>query len=322
MKTLLSLVIPTLFLVGRGLPGPQSVPTTPNYRPLYVIEREPFVVQFQPEYFAFSPDGSLIAATATETTVNVWDIDTGKVIYEWEHERDWTAVSVSWSPDGTLISTGGNGVLRMWDATTGLLRYAIGETGNEYSGTYVGWSPDSTRFVTNLTDIRDAQTGELLLDVNFNWAPVDEAHWSPDGTLIASATGWEGIETHVWTVYGEHVNVFWTNHSISWSPDSMRVASFGQVRNVYTGNPVTIIPDMYGEIRWHPTEEWIASAYGDMVYLWDARNGEQLAAWKMLDCNIRGLAWSANGDRFAVSCLGDMFQRDFRNELIIWDRVR
>ncbi len=216
-----------------------------EYRPLTTIPRDSFLIQYQPEYFAFSPDGTQIAAAATDATVNVWDVETSVV----RHVLDHDSISVSWRPDGAWIGTGGSEwTARIWDADTGQLRYDLGEGG----GWYIGWSADSTRFVTNSGKIFNTETGELVSEIGFNWGVPYEVEWSPDGTMIASASGWEGNETQLWSATGEHLDTFWTYHSISWSPDSARLASFGQVRDVTTGLPETIIPEMYGEIAWHP----------------------------------------------------------------------
>jgi WD40 repeat protein len=302
-----------------GVPQPNNVP---EYRPLTTIPREPFLVQIGPEYFAFSPDGTQIAAAATRDAVNVWDVATGSVIYTLDHPRStttWSAIPVSWSPDGTTITTGNTDwTLRFWDAATGQLR----SESDDAIGWHVGWSPDSTRFVTNGMIIFDAATSELVMELGYNWGVPYETEWSPDGTMIATASGWEGDDTQLWTATGEHLDSFQTGHSIAWSPDSTRLASIGQIRDVATGLPVVIFPAMGGEIGWHPDGEWIANTGEEAVFLWDATTGDQLAKWDLPGCDIRGFAWSNDGNRFAVNCLGDMSQPGFRNELIIWERVR
>ncbi len=308
-----------------GSIGLWSVPQQNNeseYRPLTTIAREPFLIQYSPEYFAFSPDGTQIAAAATDATVNVWDVATGTIIHTLDHASSsipWNPLSISWSPDGTTITTGNNDwALRVWDAATGELKYELGDR----AGWYVGWSLDSTRFVTNGMKIFDAAKGELVMELGYNWGVPYETEWSPDGTMIATASGWEGDDTQLWTATGEHLDSFQTGYSIAWSPDSTRLASIGQIRDVATGLPVVIIPAMGGEIGWHPDGEWIASTGEEAVFLWDATAGDQLAMWDLPGCDIRGFAWSNDGNRFAVNCLGDMSQPGFRNDLIIWERVR
>jgi dipeptidyl aminopeptidase/acylaminoacyl peptidase len=169
--------------------------------------------------------------------------------------------------------------------------------------------------------IFDSQRGELVLELGSNWGIPYEAHWSPDGTMIATSSDWEGNYLNIWSVEGERLDTFWAGSSAAWSPDSTRIASTGQIRDIRTGLPVTIIKGMDNEIAWHPNGNWIAST-GDagQIFLWDTGTGEQVTMWQYEDCLIYGFAWSRDGERFAVSCI--RYELDYRNELIIRERVQ
>ena len=95
---------------------------------------------------AFSPDGKRIASLGIDSTINIWDANTGKILHElrmpvskeMEDER-WFGTSLvcfAYSPDGKRIVGGGGS------------RWARGES--------------STFQVTGMLCIWDANTGEIL----------------------------------------------------------------------------------------------------------------------------------------------------------------
>src|SRR5262249_35015439 len=71
--------------------------------------------------FALSPDGQQLATVEDARAATVWDLPSGKPLYELEEAggRYW---AVRFSPDGRLLGTGArNGILRVWEAATGTL---------------------------------------------------------------------------------------------------------------------------------------------------------------------------------------------------------
>jgi WD40 repeat protein len=303
----------------------------PEYQLFWRIQRESgYIYYYQSEEFAFSPDGSYFAATDSEFTVGVWDIEAQQRIYSLDYPPPpayGTGIAaVSWSPDGTMIAAGTYGrIIRLWNADTGALIQDLPES----SGYYHSWSPDSTRLATDYMKIIDAQTGTVLIELAENWSPPYHPIWSPDGSLIATPSGWEGDVLNLWTAEGERFDTYWAGTTASWSPDSTRLATSGQIREVSTGLPVVIIPEMHDIIAWHPDGEWIASTQNlrteteDTIYLWDANTGELITSWQLTNCSLHGFVWSPDGNRFAVNCVQWLISDSlFQLTLQIWERVQ
>lgn len=76
---------------------------------------------------AFSPDDRLLVAVSNmyayknkmPENLKIWEVDTGRLLWSKEGER---LDVVTFSPDGKVIVTGGNGVIQVWDTQGNLLR--------------------------------------------------------------------------------------------------------------------------------------------------------------------------------------------------------
>jgi WD40 repeat protein len=168
--------------------------------------------------------------------------------------------------------------------------------------------------------ILDANTGEILVDLGYNWNFPAAAYWSPDGTMIATPGGVDGPYLNIWSHEGERLDTYWAGNSAAWSPHSSHLATTGQVRDVTTGLPTLIIPNMEYLITWHPDGEWLTSANDEgKIFLWDAETGDLVTTWSFDDCIINGFTWSSDGQRFALNCI--QFHPNYQNDLIIAEVV-
>lgn len=290
----------------------------PQYRELLRIERNRILIPgLFSEYMAFNPDGTQIAANSGDEDVRIWDIASGEVVQTFA----FTSYAVSWSPDGRYIATGIgiDNPLLVWDAETGAK--VAGTEG--FMGGHSTWSPDSRQLVTDDMQIYDVESGETIIQLGDQWNAPYAAYWSPDGTMIATAGGWTGEPyLHIWAAAdGERLDTYWAGTEGAWSPDSTHFASAMQVREVATGLPVLILPEMESRITWHPSGAWLTSSNAERgeIVLWDADTGAQVAVWTFEECFISGFVWSSDGQRFAVSCY--KLEPDYDRDLLIGELI-
>jgi WD40 repeat protein/tRNA A-37 threonylcarbamoyl transferase component Bud32 len=99
---------------------------------------------------AFSPDGRLVASTASDKMVRLWDVATGREVLRLISGYDRNVNAVEFSPDGRLLaSSSTNAVVRLWDVATGRELPAL--RGHLAPPVFLRFQPDSS-LVSNSTD--------------------------------------------------------------------------------------------------------------------------------------------------------------------------
>jgi hypothetical protein len=141
---------------------------------------------------AFSPDGHRLASTSDDTTVRLWNPDTGQPLGQPLTGHTDTVSSVAFSPDGhRLASASADRTVRLWNADTG---QPLGDplTGHTDAVQSVAFSPDGHRLATASNDktvrLWNADTGHPIgqpLTGHTNW--VESVAFSPDGHRLATA---------------------------------------------------------------------------------------------------------------------------------------
>ena len=177
-----------------------------------------------------SPDGRRAVSGGLDSTLRVWDLETGRCLRTLEGHAD-VVRSVSVSPDGRrAVSGSGDKTLRVWDLETGrCLRTLEGHTSGVCS---VSASPDGRRAVSGSGDstlrVWDLETGRCLRTLEGHTSGVWSVSASPDGRRAVSGS-WDST-LRVWdletgrclrTLEG-HAVVVW---SVSVSPDGRRAVS-------------------------------------------------------------------------------------------------
>jgi WD40 repeat protein len=118
---------------------------------------------------AFSSDGKTLATGGA--AVAVWNVETGKpVAYNWSGPRpDYVTfrhpadrgVSVSFSPDGKILATGGYRTICLWDLATRRCRLAL--KASSVRDVVVKFSPDGSKLAISTGEsVKICDTAKLL----------------------------------------------------------------------------------------------------------------------------------------------------------------
>ena len=140
---------------------------------------------------AFSPDGRRLVSGASDKTIRVWDVITGKQITQFERHTG-AVNSVAFSPDGTRIVSGSSDfTVRVWDVHSGKqITQLERHTGAVNS---VAFSPDGTRIVSGSSDftvrVWDVHSGKQITQFEEHSEPISSVAFSPDGVKVVSAGG-------------------------------------------------------------------------------------------------------------------------------------
>lgn len=154
----------------------------------------------------FSPDGKRIVSLASDTTVRIWDAETGHEMLTLRDQHAQTGSSVVFSPDGKkMASMMQNRTVKIWDAESGEEKSVLACSSFPTVAsvpTVVSFSPDSKRIlVFNLQEweVWDAETGVRGYELEEYSGALDLMSWSPDCRRIA-ATSNLGGPVIIWDV--------------------------------------------------------------------------------------------------------------------------
>ncbi|WP_344502225.1 WD40 repeat domain-containing protein [Dactylosporangium maewongense] len=186
--------------------------------------------------------------------------------------------AVAFSPDGTLVATGGaDCTVRIADARTGE------DTGADRSAPggwvmAVAFTPDGRSIVTGSADGLaqrwDAATGAELATMSGHTAPLKSAAVSPDGRLVA--TGSIDLTVRLW--------------------------------DAATGEPLAVLTGHSGHVEkvlFSPDGRTLASAgFDGSVLLWDVPSRTRRATLRGHRAQVMALAYSPDGTTLAAGGLG------------------
>ncbi|MEB3362055.1 MAG: WD40 repeat domain-containing protein [Synechococcaceae cyanobacterium] len=194
-----------------------------------------------------------------------------------------TVTSVSWSPDGAQLASGGwgdkitGGTLRLGNPLSAAEQVVLKDA-RSLTVTCVSWSPDGTRLASAGRD------GSVRV-------------WKSDSATGASPV--VELKGHVGWVF-----------SLGWNPAGTRLVSGGRDGTVRVWDPrIEGSPELgqlkahAGPVRclsWSPDGEWLATGGDDgSVRIWHMAESAMRASFNTDDGPVRCLSWSPDGRRLA-----------------------
>ncbi len=246
----------------------------------------------------FSPDGTLLASAVwqpggTESSVWLWDVASRQQVAtfqlgSWNNE-------LSFSPDGTLLATGGDATW-LWDVAS---RQQVATLQHEAYGlsgiSAVSFSPDGTLLATGTygeTLLWDVASRQEVATLQHGAGRSESVSFSPDGTLLASVV-WQpgGTESSVWLWdVASRQQVATLQHeayellAVSFSPDGTLLATIGEQYKAVEGKD-------YLEVE-------------SSVWLWDvaSRQRQEVATFQYQELgSFRSLSFSPDGTLLAIA---------------------
>jgi WD40 repeat protein len=294
----------------------------------------------------WSPDDSMISATYFDNTTTIFNARNGSIITKMgSHPKPprgsrcdgiqdckdtdhWPTRVSAWSPDGQYLATGGDNRLIIIYETTNWTIAKILE-GHDGSVLTLEWSPGGTMIASgsgtdkvgmhnlpeNLIKIWDFSTGDVIADLVGHNEAVMNVKWSPNGSMIASASDdkmimlWSTSDwTRTKTLTGHVLGVL----DVDWSPNGTQLVSGSRDYKVRTWDVESGIslqrwtePNCVRSVHWHPSGEIIANSGVDETVL-KIRNGTTGTVIKTYtesaatNSVVMSSRWSHDGNKLAA----------------------
>ena len=262
----------------------------------------------------FSPDGRYVLTGSADSTVLLWDRQTGQLVRQFSGDMQ-DVNSAVFSPDGRFILAGSrfDHTVRLWDVETGeeFRRFGEGNAG--------AFSLDGHRIFVFSEDnansmMIDLQTGQILhtIPTPQQWRRPEFTGYSPDGTLYADIPLDEG-NVHIREVSsGREILsvpiVLPTFEAFAFSSDNYYFAVTNEYGSIQLWDLRTAeLSQTFSSasrtisLAFSPDNRLIASGDAEaIVRLWDVMSGEQIRRFRGHTLTVRTVRFSPDG-RFVMS---------------------
>ncbi|KAH6580332.1 hypothetical protein BASA50_010169 [Batrachochytrium salamandrivorans] len=220
---------------------------------------------------AFHPVYSILATASDDTTIKIWDYETGT--FERTVKGHTKAVNdVAYHPAGScLLSCSADLSIKLWNVEND---YECLRTmhGHGHSVSAVAFSPDGESFLTASRDstirLWETATGFATRTIQGHNDWVRDIAWSADGALVASCSNDQSIliwDSSTWSQISHLLGHTHVVESVAFSPLSQTPS----MTKLALQTAVTVQPSSSG------SQYFVASASRDKtIKLWDAISGQ------------------------------------------------
>ncbi|MBK8703366.1 MAG: WD40 repeat domain-containing protein [Saprospiraceae bacterium] len=279
----------------------------------------------------FNPNGIWLASGSVDSTLKIWNKDSGKVILTIKQPNGIT--SIDFSADGDYLATASyDAKVRVWKLPEGLLvKEFIGHTGTVWS---VNFSPDGKTIASCGEDatiiLWNVETGQITRKFEGHTRNVWDVKYSPDGNYLASGSFDKTVR--IWNLSDGKLLHILANHTeaivaIAFSPDGQKLVSTSDDKtiNLWDTNNWNLIyslkvPEHSQAADFSPDNkllltggrdktalgEFLQNIFGDSEYnkgvsmrLWDAQTGHLLQTFSKHSNDVNDVSFSPDGKSVA-----------------------
>jgi WD40 repeat protein len=291
-STVTRTLLPTIVL-------PVEIISSQNILQIEPLTGEGREFEDQPDDFfvrdlAFTPDGSLAAASDNTGKVYIWDVMTSQLIRMFK-SRSQVVWAIGLSPDGQLVAAADGAKIRLWELATGLERYTFNLPSPQWNEAWsFTFSLDSKILVSSDFESHvafwDTTLGTELSSLVESHGYANSLAFSPDGKYLATGADYQ---VTLWDLAtNQPLRTFDLN--LTMGNGSMGILG----------------------VQFSPDGKKIAAASGDNIaMLWDVDSGEMLntiiGEYTIIRLNAGALAFSVDGSVLAAGM--------DNGEVILWD---
>lgn len=271
----------------------------------------------QGKCLAWSPDSARLAVGPRRTDAWIWDLrqDFAPHMLDGGY-TPWT-FAVAWAPDGTLLATGGDKGLRVWDAKAFAPVWKDEETLTAISG--LAWRPPDGRWIAGAGApaqivLWDAEKHQTIRKLDLPRGGAGPLKWSPDGRILAVVSGqdlflFDDKLNRIAVLSGHRESV----KSLAWSPDGRMLASSSSdstariwdTRSAQTLHVLNGHGSQITGVDWSPDGTRLLTGGWDLTArLWDPFTGTEIATFHPppgIVQMISAVAWSPDGQKIAIT---------------------
>lgn len=221
---------------------------------------------------AYSPDGTLIAAGTRDGTVQLWEVNRGRLLVPLRLPSSWREVdALAFSPDGRIVASGSHDEIQLWDVENQRhLKTLKGHKGRIFS---LAFSPDGKTLASGAEDhtviLWESATGNNIATFQHS-SEVFSVAISPNGESLAAVAG---NSVNVWNVS--------TKKKVATLKDSKRVSVA-----IYSLDGTNLVSGENGRAT-----------------LWDVKTRKKVATFKHKGW-IGSVAYSPDGSMLATAAVG------------------